>query len=282
MSLESLIEALSRLPVVGLVVRAALKARGDNAKDMAASIAFFTFFSLFPLLLGVIAGASVFLEEAEIQRRLGEMLANTLPGSTTFVSGNVEAVFRLRGAAGAASIVGLVWSASKMSGALSRGINQALGLKRKHPSYFAPARQFLLTLVGALLLVVALSVSTTVSLLARFKVGVPGNTFEQVVTFANGHFTGVLTIFVALMWLYRVVPYESPPWRDTLIGAAIAALFVELGKTVFVVYISGIADFEAVYGSLSSVIVLMLWLYIAAHIILLGSEVIAVSRDEGA
>ena len=51
---------------------------------------------------------------------------------------------------------------------------------------------------------------------------------------------------------------------------------------MFVVYISGIADFEAVYGSLSSVIVLMLWLYIAARIILLGSEVIAVSRDEGA
>ncbi len=101
-------------------------------------------------------------------------------------------------------------------------------------------------------------------------------------TFANGHFTGILAIFVALMWLYRVVPYESPAWRDTLIGAAFAALFIELGKTVFVVYISGIADFEAVYGSLSSVIVLMLWLYIAAHIILLGSEVIAVSRDEGA
>jgi YihY family inner membrane protein len=133
-----------------------------------------------------------------------------------------------------------------------------------------------------LLLVVALSVSTTVSLLARFKVGVPGNAFEQVVTFANGHLTGVLTIFVALMWLYRVIPYRSLAWRDTLIGAAIAAVFVELAKTVFVVYTSGIADFETVYGSLSSVIVLMLWLYVAAHIILLGSEVMAVSRDERA
>ena len=169
-----------------------------------------------------------------------------------------------------------------MSGALSRGINQALGLKRKHPSYFAPARQFLLTLVGSLLLVVALSVSTTVSLLARFEVDVLGNAVDRIVTFANGHPTSVLATFVALMWLYRVVPYESLPWRDTLVGAAIAALLVELGKTVFVVYISGIADFEAVYGSLSSVIVLMLWLYIAAHIILLGSEVIAVSRDDAA
>ena len=140
----------------------------------------------------------------------------------------------------------------------------------------------MLSLTGALLLVVALSVSTTVSLLARFKLDVPGNAFTQVVTFANGHLTGVLAIFVALVWLYRVVPYESSPWRDTLIGAAIAALLVELGKTVFVVYISSIADFEAVYGSLSSVIVLMLWLYIAARIILLGSEVIAVLRDASA
>ena len=56
---------------------------------------------------------------------------------------------------------------SKMAGAMSRGINHALGLERKHPSYLAPARQFFLTLMGALLLVAALSVSATVSLLAR-------------------------------------------------------------------------------------------------------------------
>ena len=279
-SLESLTESLCRLPVIGLVVRAALKSRDDNAKDMSASIAFFSFFSLFPLLLGVIAGASLLLDEGEIQRRLAEVLSNALPGSVEFVSGNVEAVFRLRGVAGVASLVGLMWSASKMSGSLSRGINQALGLKRKHPSYFEPARRFLLTLLGALLLVVALSISTTASLLARFEVSVLDNALERVATFANGHVTSVLAIFVALTWLYRVVPYESPARKDILIGAAIAALLAELGKTVFVVYISSIADFEAVYGSLSSVIVLMLWLYIAARIILLGAEVIALSGEK--
>ena len=72
-SVESLTEALGRLPVIGLIVRAALKSRDDYAKDMSASIAFFSFFSLFPLLLGVIAGASLFLEEAVIQRRLTEV-----------------------------------------------------------------------------------------------------------------------------------------------------------------------------------------------------------------
>ena len=55
MSLETLKESLCGTPVIGLIVRAALKDRDDHAKDMAASIAYFSFFSLFPLFLGVVA-----------------------------------------------------------------------------------------------------------------------------------------------------------------------------------------------------------------------------------
>jgi uncharacterized BrkB/YihY/UPF0761 family membrane protein len=54
-SLKSLTEFLGNLPVVGLFVRALQKSRQDYGKDMAASIAYFNLFSLFPLFLGVIA-----------------------------------------------------------------------------------------------------------------------------------------------------------------------------------------------------------------------------------
>ena len=64
---------------------------------MAASIAYFSFFSLFPLFLGIIAAGSLFLDSAEIQSRLDRLLADTLPGSADFVRGNVEALIRLRG-----------------------------------------------------------------------------------------------------------------------------------------------------------------------------------------
>ena len=90
LNLKSLKESVCRLPVIGLLVRAILKDHQDHAKDMVASIAYFSFFSIFPLLLGVIAGASFFLDSADVRTRLYKLLADALPGSSGFVRENVE------------------------------------------------------------------------------------------------------------------------------------------------------------------------------------------------
>ena len=276
MSLESLSESLSRLPVVGPVVRAVLKSRHDHAKDMAASIAYFSFFSLFPLFLGIIAAGSLFLDSAEIQSRLDRLLADTLPGSADFVRKNVEALIRLRSAAGVASIASLLWSASKMFGAVNRGINRALGLTRTHSFYLSPLRYFLLTLTVSLLLFLSMAVSTGVDLLAQLNLGLFGDRVDNVLTLLGGHMTSYLFVFVMLGALYYLVPYERPSWREVLPGALFAAFLYELGKAGFMLYIENVAHLEAVYGSVSSIIVLLLWLYYSARVLLFGAELIAV------
>ena len=280
MSLESLSESLSRLPVVGPVVRAVLKSRHDHAKDMAASIAYFSFFSLFPLFLGIIAAGSLFLDSAEIQSRLDRLLADTLPGSADFVRKNVEALIRLRGAAGLASIAGLLWSASKMFGAVNRGINRALGLTRTHPFYLSPLRYFLLTLTVSLLLFLSMAVSTGVDLLAQLDPGLFGDRMDNLLTLLGGHMTSYLFVSVMLGALYYLVPYERPSWREVLPGALFAAFLYELGKAGFMVYIENAAQLKAVYGSVSSIIVLLLWLYYSARVLLFGAELIAVRQEQ--
>lgn len=278
-SLESLTESLCRLPVVGLIVRAFLKSGHDHAKDMAASIAYFSSFSLFPLFLGVVAAGSLFLETAEIQSRLNRLFADILPGSAEFVRKNVETLIRLRGAAGVASIAGLFWSASKMFGAVSRGINRALGLERPHPSYLSRLRYFLLTLMVSILLFLSMAVSTGVELFAQFDLGLPGAHVESLLTLAGGHITSYLFVFLMLAALYALVPYKRPLWREILPGAAFTAFLFELGKAAFVLYIENVAHLKAVYGSLSSIIVLLLWLYFSARVLLFGAELIAVGRE---
>jgi membrane protein len=279
-SLESLSESLSRLPVVGPVVRALLKSRHDHAKDMAASIAYFSFFSLFPLFLGIIAVGSLFLDSAEIQSRLDRLLADTLPGSADFVRTNVETLIRLRGAAGVASIAGLLWSASKMFGAVNRGINRALGLTRTHPFYLSPLRYFLLTLTVSLLLFLSMAVSTGVDLLAQLDPGLFGDRVDNLLTLLGGHMTSYLFVFVMLGALYYLVPYERPSWREVLPGALFAAFLYELGKAGFMLYIENVAHLKAVYGSVSSIIVLLLWLYYSARVLLFGAELIAVRQEQ--
>lgn len=264
--------------MVGLLVRALLKGQRDYSKDMAASIAYFSLFSLFPLFLGLISIGSLFLDSAEIQARLDRLLSDEFPGSADFVRENMEALIRMRGAVGVASIVGLLWSASQMFSAVNRGINRALGLTSTRPAFLSPLRHFLLTLAVSLVLFLSMAVSTGVELVARFDPGFLGGGIDSILTIAGGHMTSYLFVFVMLGSLYKFVPYKSPSWREVFPGALFAALLFELGKAGFMLYMNNVR-LDAVYGSLSSVIVLLLWLYVSARILLLGAELIAVRRE---
>ena len=268
-------DRLSRIPGAAVMIDAIEKSNEDHAKDMAASIAYFSFFSLFPLLVGVVAGASLFLDRVDIESRLDRMLAGEFPGSADFLRTNIEALVDLRGAAGVASIVGLFWSASKMFGALSRGINLALDMPKDHPFYLSKLRYFAMTIVVSLVLLVAVGGSMAVDVSTQFdltRFGLDAPAFAWM----SGHFASFVFIFSTVFLLYTLVPYERPTWREIVPGALFAAAVFELGKALFVIYLDNARSLQAVYGSLSSVIVLLLWLYFSARVLLFGAELIAV------
>ena len=272
-------ETLRGIPIVGVIVRAIEKSNQDHAKDMAASIAYFSFFSLFPLLVGVVAGASLFLDREEIESRLDRMLAGEFPGSADFLRTNIEALIDLRGAAGVASVLGLLWSASKMFGSLSRGINRAFGNSKGHPFYLSKLRYFGMTIAVSLLLFVAVGASMAIDVVTAFDLtafGLDGTAFASF----SAHVASFVFIFATVSVLYKLVPYERRAWREILPGALTAALLFELGKAAFVLYLDNARSLEAVYGSLSSVIVLLLWLYFSARVLLFGAEICALRIDD--
>lgn len=278
MKLDSLIDSACRLPVVGLLVRAILKSTRDFVKDMSASIAFFSFFSLFPLILGSVAVGSFFLDSAEVKSRLYNLLVNAFPGSSKLVTENIDALIRLRGAAGLTSIVALLWSASKMVGAISRGINNALDLKRDHAFYLSPLRNFGLT-IAVVLLFLMIAFSPTVGILAELNLDILGSRMKTVLEFAAGHITSFAFTGILLVALYYLIPYKRPSWRDVLPGVIVAGLLFELGKKGFLLYVDSVSKLEAIYGSVYSIIVLLLWLYFLAFVLLYGSEIIAVCQN---
>lgn len=277
-ALERWKQGLARIPGAAVIVRAFEKSNEDHVKDMAASIAYFSFFSLFPLLVGVVAGASLFLERAEIQARLDRMLSDEFPGSADFLRTNVEALIDLRGAAGIASVAGLLWSASKMFGALSRGINLAFGMPKDHPFYLSKLRYFGMTVLVSLLLLSAVGVSMALDVIAQFKPAQLGLA-DSALTSLGGRLASFVFVFALVLLLYTLVPYARRPWKELLPGALVAALLFELGKALFVLYLNNISSLQAVYGSLTSVIVLLLWLYFSARVLLFGAELIATRRE---
>ena len=168
-AVKDIVEKSCRLPVVGLLVQAAIKGHKDLAKDMSASIAYFTILSLFPLILGIVAISGFFLQSAEAQVRVHEFIVELFPVSADFVTRNIDSLVRIRGAAGLTSIIVLMWSGSKMVGALSRGINSALGLKRPYAFYLSKLRNFGLTVIVTLLIFVAMAVMPLVEIVDEFE-----------------------------------------------------------------------------------------------------------------
>jgi len=267
------------LPVVGVLLRALVESNRDFAKDMAASIAYYTFLSLFPLILGLLSIGGFFLGSDEVQARLHDFVVNTLPVSANFVTGSIDSLVRSRGEAGVTSVAVLLWSASKLVAALSRGINNALGMKRPYAFYLSPLRNFGLTLGVAILIFSAIALAPAASILADLELDIVGERWNALFGFVTGHVVGLAGTFVMLAIIYKLVSYERLSWRELLPGVFVAGCVIEVGKELFTFYYGTVSNYDLIYGSLTSIIVLLLWLYFCARVILYGTEVICVCRQ---
>ena len=266
-------------PYVGILVRASDKGLENQGKDSAASIAYYTLLSLFPMILGLVSIGGFFLKSEVIQLRVNNLIVEMLPVSADFVTRNIESLVRIRGAAGITSVIVLMWSASKMVGAMSRAINRALGMRRNYAIYLSSLRYFALTLIVAVLILLTLAVAPAAELLSELELELLGKQWNTVLDVIANRTVGLLATGLMVGAVYALIPYQNLPWRDLLPGLLVAAVLIETGKSLFVWYMETAANYSAVYGSVSSIIVLLIWLYYSARVVLFGAEVISVSRN---
>lgn len=248
------------------------KALRDQANDLAAAIAFWSFFSIFPMLIAIMAIAGHFLESDELKSRIFKAVTNLLPGSAELVQQNIEAMVSFRGAMSLVAMVGLLWSASKVFGAITRAVNRAIGAERSQSFVMSKLRYFAMAVAVSILTVVSVGITVAMEILmdADF-LGRFGLTPIELPRL-TGHALSFILILLIFALIYKVTPYVDVRWSEVLPGAVLATLLFELGKKLFVFYLESMAHFEAIYGSLSSIIVLLLWLYLSALFLIYGAE----------
>ncbi len=248
----------------------------DDAFSRGASIAYFTLFSLAPVLLVVIAVAGmVFGREAAQGAVVGQL--SGLMGRDTAVA--LEAMIRsasesLSGTL--ATILGLgaiVLAVSGVFGEVQLALNAIWKVKPSGSvvSRLVRARIASLGLVVSLgfVLVVSLAFSAAVTAFGEYlKSWLPATGLAlQVVDFV---ISGLLIagIFAAF---YRVLPDRDLGWRDVLPGALFAALLFQGGKYLIALYI-GETGVASSFGAAGALIVMLLWIFYSAQIFLLGAE----------
>ena len=264
--------------VLGIIRTAAQHFREVRAVEAAASIAFFAVFSLFPLLLALIVAGSFVLEIEQVQRWVLDMTAEILPVAERLIERNIRGILEKRGAVGVVALLGLVWSATGVLTVLARNIN--LAWPEAELRNFVEDRLVALGMVTglAVLLVISLVSSTVFSVLARFRIPIGGglSVNETPVWTTLLRVIPRLLVFFALLGLYRWVPNTHVRWTDAFWGALMATPAGEIVTNGFTWYLStGLVQYELVYGSLGTVVVLMLWIYIGTLTVLFGAHLSA-------
>ena len=259
---------------VRLVTRVIVELGDDDATHMAASVSYYAVLSLFPLTMGMIAVIGLVADSPERQEQVIEFVADFLPGSEEFVRDSVEGVVRLRGVLGIGSIFGLMWAASAVFGSITRAVNRAWDIRENPPFYKNKPRQLIMAVGVAGLF--GLSVAVTSFLQWATTIEISDRTLSEIlgggvvtVVFKLPAFFISLCIFLAI---YKLIPNTKTYWRFIWVGAVVAAVLFEGGKNIFLWYLENFASYDQLYGNITSVIILMVWTYFSAFILIFGAE----------
>ena len=257
--------------VAALIYRSFLGFSRDDGSHLAAGVAYYAIFSLFPLALAAIALGGLFVTPEQIEARVIDVLGEQLPGlgQGEIIRGNIEALVQARGALGAIAIVALLWSSRAVFGAVHRVMNRAWGVRE--------ARHFLVYQVGQ----VAGAAAVVALFLASAVLGTVGRAIVARTDLLLGRELQVgtlvtvlpfLTTLVLLVVIYKVLPDASVRWRDAALAGVVASVLFELSKILFAYYLGNLSALDLVYGSVTTVVALMLFLYVASMVLVLGAE----------
>jgi membrane protein len=257
-----------------ILVRTRAEAKQDNVPLLAAGVAFYALLALIPALIALVLLYGIIADPADVQQQIGDLLGAAPTEVQDLVQTQLESIADQRSSAlgigAVASLLFALWSASSGTKQLIGAINAAYD--ETETRKFIPLRTLsLLLTVGAIvfLLATVALIAFLPSLVKTIGLGSIGHTVASIIRWP----LLALLFIVALSVLYRFGPdRDDPEWRWASIGAVVATLLWLAGSALFSVYTANFASYGKTYGSLASVIVLMLWLLLTAYAIILGAE----------
>lgn len=249
-----------------------------HSTQLAASMAYYALFSVFPAAIVLAAGAGFILDDPAARQDAIDYLFRELPLSEgqgrIDIERLVDGVTANSGTLGALGLLALIVSASALMSAIRNSI--AIIFEGTITRGALRGKAVDVALLLGLGVLFALSFAATI--LGRLDVQFTGNIGELVETAltASGALLPLALSLVVFGVLFRVLPTHHPPLRDTWPGVVFAAVGYELVKRGFSFYLERFADYNAVYGSIGAVIAFMFFVYVASVVFLLGAEIAAV------
>jgi len=261
-----------------LIRKSAIAWVDDYAPSMGAALAYYTLFSLAPLLIIAIAVAGlVFGQEAargeivaQIQGLIGREGAIAVQGLLKSANEPAQDIF-----ATVISIVTLVIGATTVFAELQSDLDRIWRVPAppKENGIWALLRTRLLSFGAVLglgfLLLVSLVISAAIAGFGKWSYGFFEGREAYLHTLNFGISFAITTLLFAL--IYKLMPRAGIAWRDVWVGATVTSLLFEIGKFLIGLYL-GTTSVASAFGAAGSLVVLLVWVYFSAQVFLLGAE----------
>jgi membrane protein len=243
----------------------------EGSAFMAQAIAYTALFALVPLTLVGVAMLAFIYGTQEGIARAHTVIQLYVPQIQDLLAANLDAIVRYRGLTGIAGVVGLIWSGKNLFQALTYALNKSLGIERfRHFVWDVAIALVLVPFVGVIL-IIATVLPVAITLLVQFTGLESLRWLPQIASYT----TSLLLVFVVSGLLYAYLPNREPHWGAVLVGAAVCAVLYSIAQIAFAVYTTYAAYGFAIYGALSALVVLLLWLYVIGIIFLFSAQVSA-------
>jgi membrane protein len=253
----------------------------DNITAWAAQLTFYIILSVFPFAIlimeildrinfitidAIYELTRFFPEEIVkiIQLLIEDIAQNESPGSTLVISS-----------------IATLYSASKGIQAIINSLNIAYNEKETRSFFYLKAVSLIYTLLLAIILIILLALiiygNKILTILMSYAIlsELPNTLFDIL-----RYLFAIIAVFLFFILVYNVSPNRKISFKDELPGSLFATLFFILLSYVFSIYINHSPNLSYVYGSLTSIIILMLWLFFSSIIIMIGGEINGVYSTE--
>ena len=244
----------------------------DMVFDWAGAVTYSGLLAIFPFMLFLLALASVVIQPSQAEV-LVEELGRVAPGAVTEILGERIRALGEGSSPGLLTVgaLGAIWAASGGVQALSRALNVMYGVRESRPFWKVKGTAILMTLITGVLALAAALVAIVSPVIANFVGGPIGAAIVWLRLPAAG-------LLMMLLWaiLYYVLPDVQQKFKFITPGSVGGVILWVLASYGFSLYVANFGSYDATYGSVGGIIVMLLWIWISSLVLLIGAEVNAI------
>jgi membrane protein len=264
-----------------ILVRVYNRIGEDNISIAAGGIAFFAFLAIFPALIALLSIYGLIVDPQLAEQQIA-LFSKMLPKEAyLIIEKRIENLLSTSGTTlGWGTVLGILfslWSANKGTKSLFNGLDIAYKTKNERSILKHNVFTFVFTL-GAVLTMMLSMMLIVIFPAAVQTIGLPGY-LESLISWFRWPLLAFIVI-LGISFVYKYAPdRQTPKYKWVILGASLATLFWLIASWGFSFFVGNFGNYGEMYGSISAVAILLLWLFITSYIILLGGELNSATED---